>query len=235
MTMKNDAESISLELVHDMQGELRDALTSLAGKKRNGLLDNFVVYMAKYIDMAGDAYISLRRASKLDASKLLIRPSIEAAIQILAVQKKPDLLYRIAYTARMQDRKLVRPSAIKSGWNYDADDNKRWDQFEQRYRAHFPNHALDEKELLLIDAATTAGVGWYYDVYRLYSRFTHAALTAATGALNYTDNDDNCHMAACVCCGLEAVAAAGAAPPNLDSFRRRLSALGESGGDKQNN
>jgi hypothetical protein len=218
-----------------MQGELCDALNSLAGKKNNGLLDKFVMYMSKYINMAADAYVPLRKSSKLDASKLLIRPSIEAAIQILAVQKKPDLLYRIAYSARIQDRKLVRPSAIKSGWDYDAEDNKRWCRFEQQYRAHFPNHALEQKELSLIDAATTAGVGWYYDVYRLYSRFTHAALTAATGALNYTDIDDNCHMAACVCSGLEAVATGGATAPHLDSFRRRLSALGESGGGKQHN
>lgn len=69
-------ETASLELVEAMQEELRNALNSLAGKTSNGLLDHFVVFSAKQINWAADGYICLRKASKVDASKLLIRPSV---------------------------------------------------------------------------------------------------------------------------------------------------------------
>jgi hypothetical protein len=36
-------------------------------------------------------------------------------IRIHAVQKHPDLLFRIAFTERKEDRKWIRPWAIQSG------------------------------------------------------------------------------------------------------------------------
>src|SRR5437016_11099638 len=154
-------ENASLELAQAMQQELRNALNSLAGKTSNGLLDHFVVFLAKHINSAADGYVCLREASKVDASKLLIRPSIEAALQIAVVRNKPDLLYRFAHNERTQDRKLYKPQAAKLGEDYDIKDKERWEDFTRKYKAHFPTHQLLDQDISLFDAAKTAGLDWY--------------------------------------------------------------------------
>ncbi len=222
-----DKETTSLELVQALQGELRNALNSLGVGTSKGLLDHFVVFLAKHINTAADGYISLRKALKIDASKLLIRPSIEAALQIVAVRNKPELLYRFAHNERTQDRKLYKPQAIKLGEDYDVKDKKRWEDFTGEYKSFFPAHQLLEQDISLFDAAKAAGLDWYYEVYyRLYCRFTHALLAATTGSLNWTDAEDNPQMAVATCCAVEAVQSAGGVAPNLIALRSRLNDIG---------
>jgi hypothetical protein len=228
--MTRKVETTSLKLLCDVQKELREALNSLGGKQSGGLLEHYLFYMAVHINRAAEGYVFLRQASRLDASRLLIRPAIEAMIRILAIRKDPSLLYRIAYTERMEDRKWVRPSAIRAGRNYDAEDEKEWMEFTKKYTAEFPAHRLEEKELRLREAATTADAESYYDShYRLYCRFTHAAFGAATGSLDDTHAEDNEAMAACAYCGLDAVASFGGGAPNLVSLGNRLMGEGKSG------
>lgn len=224
--MSADIENASLTLLCDMQSGLRDALNSLARRESNGLMDHFLVFLSAHINRAAEGYISLRRSARVDASKLLIRPGIEAMIRILAVQKHPELLFRIAFTERREDRKWIRPCAIQAGQDYDSQDQRQWDDFKREYRTHFPQHVLEETENSLFDTAKKAGMeGYYNSHYRLYCRFTHAALGATVGDLNYSDSEDNRTMALCVCCGLEAVASAGGDAPTLSSLRKRLSNL----------
>jgi hypothetical protein len=68
------SEAVSLKLLCDMHGGLSRALNSLRGKKSNGLLDYFLFYLAAHMNRAAEGYIVVRKASKIDASKLLIRP-----------------------------------------------------------------------------------------------------------------------------------------------------------------
>lgn len=234
MNCEMDKETASFDLVQAMQEELRNALNSLGGKTSNGLLDRFVFLLAKHINSAADGYICLRKASKIDASKHLIRPSIEAALQIVAVRNKPELLYRFAHNERTQNRRLYEPQAIKLGEDYDIQDKKRWEDFTREYKAFFPAHDLLEQDISMFAAAKAAGLDWYYDVYyRLYCRFTHALLAATSGSLNWTDPEDNPQMAVAICCAVEAVQAAGGAAPNLVALRSRLDNLGTGGTEGQ--
>jgi hypothetical protein len=115
---------------------------------------------------------------------------------------------------------------MKAGTDYDFEDNKRWDDFTRIYKAIFPTHALAQKVITLRELASEVDVDWYYDFYyRLYCKFTHAALAAITGFLNDTDSEDNLNMAASIQCGVEAVKSTGGITPNLISLRERLSAL----------
>jgi hypothetical protein len=231
--MNEPAEICSLELLAELREALGAALNSLEGKQSNGLLDHFLGYSAATINRAADGYLTLRRASMIDASKLLIRPAMETMIRILAVRTQPDLLYRIAYTERIESRKLVRPIALKAGMDYDSEDEKAWKTFKQQYATHFPQHGLAEKQLSVLDAAKAAGIEDYYGrAYRLYSRFVHAAFTAAisrTIGRTSTDGLDNLTVADCVCCGLEAVVSIGGSAPSLDTLRMRLRSLTQSG------
>ncbi len=214
-----------MELLCDLQRELENALNSLAGKESDGLLDNFLVYSARYINNSADGYIFLRKASRIDASKLLIRPSIDAVVRSIAVQKQPDLLYRIAYTDRMEHKRMARPIAVQAGVDYDTETEKGWSAFKRKYSTHFPKHKLVEKELKLSNAAEIAGIKGYYDrPYRLYCGVVHASFKAMRGD-THTDPFDNWTMASCVCGGLDLVVAAGGEAPKLVALCAQLSAL----------
>jgi hypothetical protein len=221
-------ETKSLRLVFDMQQQLTTALKSLTGKQHRGLPDTFNVFQASHINRASEGYAFLRKSGRVDASKLLIRPAIEATIRLLAVRKQPDLLYRMAYTERLEDRKWMRGPAVKQGIDFDAEDKKKWDDFTKAYAAHFPDHPLVEEKLWLRDAAVVAGLGpWYDSHYRLYCQFTHAAFRAVVGDLNDLEPHDNRTMALCLLPALEAAESVNATVPLLEELRMRLSKLDE--------
>jgi hypothetical protein len=91
-------EQESLKLVSDLVDEITSAFTSLAGKTHNGTFDSYRFYSAKHLHRAADGFVFLRQAGRVDASKFLVRPAIEIALRLQAVQKQPDLLYRIAFS-----------------------------------------------------------------------------------------------------------------------------------------
>src|SRR5437870_5415950 len=157
--MNGDLETVWLELVADMQVELASALKSLAGKQHQGLQDVFPTMSAGHINRALDGYVLLRKASRIDASKLLIRPALESAIKILAVKKQPDLLYRIAYSERLEDQKWIGAAARRQGKDYGPQDKKNWDELTEAYSGHFPTHKLIEQKLSLRDRGGGAKIG----------------------------------------------------------------------------
>ena len=116
--MDNNKETVSLQLLCDMQEELGKALRSLAGKQIRDDLDVFYVGMAMHLNDTAEGYTLLRKARSIYASKLLIRPSIEAMIKLAAVRKKHDLLYRIACTELIDDRALIGPSWQRAEKDY---------------------------------------------------------------------------------------------------------------------
>ena len=224
--MNGDLETVWLELVADMQVELVSALKSLTGKQHEGLQDVFPIMSAGHINRALDAYVLLRNASRIDASKLLIRPALEPAIKILAVKERSDLLYRIANSERLEDQKWIGAAARRQGKDYGPRDKKNWNEFTEAYSTHFPTHKLLEQKLSLRDAAVVAGIGDYYDShYRLYCQFTHAAFRAVTHDLDDLDTHDNQTMTLCALVGLEAAISVGAVAPNVDELRKRRKEL----------
>jgi Family of unknown function (DUF5677) len=225
---ENNFAGQSLELVSEIQQELAEGLDSLAGKTHRGLEDQFPFYSASHINRAVEGYVLLRQQFRLDASRLLIRPAIEAAIKILAVQKQPELLYQIAYSERLDDQKLIRKGARSQGGADElAQEQRRWDDFVKMYRDHFPTHKLEDKNLPLRVAAIAAGIEDYYDsAYRVYCQFTHAAFRAITGNLDELYVHDNPAMGLCALTGLEAVGLLGGTTPDVELFRSRMVKLG---------
>ena len=224
--MDSDFEAKSLQLVSDMQLQLAAALKSLTGKQHKGLEDVFPVYSAGHINRALDGYVLLRKAGRIDSSKLLIRPALEATIKILAVRKQPELLYQIAYSERLEDQKWLGSAARRQGGDYTAQDKKNWEEFTKAYSEHFPGYPLTERKLSLRDAAVIAGLGDYYDShYRLYCQFTHAVFRAVSHGLDELDTHDNRTMSLCGLVGIEAAISVGGSVPELDTLRKRLNEL----------
>jgi hypothetical protein len=230
--MNDEPETKSLKLLCDMCNELSRAVNSLGGKGGRGLFDNFNFHSAKFINQAAEGFIFLRQATppRIAASKLLIRPVLEIKFRLEAIQKQPELLFRIAYRESEEDRKWTASIAAiagKEGNYHRATHEQHWKDFKAKYAEQFPNHELVERTITTEQLAAAADLAYYYDThYRMYCRYTHAALQAIGGSLDRLSNsEDNRTMAVCILTALRALAPIGADMPNRDSLAERLNKL----------
>lgn len=217
----------SLRLLRELQSALAGVLNSLGGKSGEGLFEHYVFYSSVYIKRAAEGFIALRETGRLDASKFLVRPIMEVTIKQWAVVKQPELLYRIAYSERMEDRKLIQPSFRRAGKNYDALDQQYWREFSNKYSRQYPNRPRQNKALSLYEMAKAAKIESYYNsYYRLYCQITHGAFRAMVGGLNWFDSEDNRTVASCVLGALEAMNEAKITnTPGLGELKQKLSNL----------
>ncbi|HEV2208581.1 MAG TPA: DUF5677 domain-containing protein [Verrucomicrobiae bacterium] len=220
-------EAESFQLLRDLQDSLAGVLKSLDGKRGANLFECFLFHTSAYVNRTAEGFVALRQTGRIDASKLLVRPAMEAMFKQQAVLRQPELLYRMAYTERLEDRKLIEPVYHRAGKNYDNLDCRQWEQFKKEYAKQYPNHTKAETKLSLYDAAKAAKIERYYEsYYRLYCQTTHAAFRAATGGLKFTDVEDNRTMALCVLGALDALERSRISNvPGLSDFRQRLSNL----------
>jgi hypothetical protein len=224
----DEPEAAALKLLADLHTELSATLNSLSGKQPQAVGDRYHLYAAAYINRAAEGYWLLRTEGRVDASKLLLRPAIEAMVRIQALRKNPELLFNIAWTERLEDRKWLRPVALKHGVPYDDNaDNPGWKRFEDAYKKEFPNASPVGSKLSAYSAAEAAGLADYYNShYRMYCQYTHAALQATGGYLNeLTDPEDTRTMVLCAYCALSAVANIGGVSTNLKSLHDRVDNL----------
>lgn len=222
--MSNDAEFTSLKLLEDLQAELRHALDGIGGRESNGAQQNYIVRTSGYINRAIEGYIYLRQSGRFDASRLLIRTALEGMIRVQAVRNKPELIFRIGFTEFSEDKKWARAlNRADVAIVLKAIDDQ-WHEFERAYHTEYPEHPLIEQTLSLWQAAESAGIEAYYEShYRLYCRFTHAALGASTGHLRDFECEDNHTMASCALAAVDALASFGAPAPNLPTLMEQLS------------
>src|SRR5712692_241811 len=224
----DNPERVPLELLTDLQDDLRTALNSLGGQLSKAITDRYYFNAGGYINSAADGYLILRSAGRPDASKLLIRPAIEMMIRVQALRRRPDLLYQIGFTESEDDKKWFRAAAAKVGAPYDDKaDPPGWSEFETIYKQEFPNALPKRSILTLACAAEVAGLKDYYDShYRMYCKYAHAALRATGGYLDdMSDPEDTRTMVTCAFSALDAVVAIGASAPQFKTLRARCDDL----------
>ena len=227
-TSLDNPEAPILALLSELQSELAQALDSLGGKLPKTITEPYFVEAAAYVNKAADGYLLLRKNERADASKLLVRPAIEALFRIQALRTKPKLLYQFAYTERLEDHKWFRPAAARLGKPYDRDpDPPGWDDFEKAFLKEFPTISLERKKISLRDVAEIAGLAEYYDThYRLYCQYAHAALRGMSGhSDDISDPEDSRVMVLCAFAAVAAIAAIGAEAPKLEPLHRRVEEL----------
>jgi hypothetical protein len=222
----NVEEQQTLDLLRDAQAELRDGLNALGGQQADGLLENYRFWTISHINRTAEGYLYLRSSGRIDASKNLLRPAIEAVFRLQAVRAQADLLFRIAFSEFAEDRKWLRLTTASDNLTAQPAIEAQWLQFKTAYALKYPDQLLVEQSLPLRAAAQYAGLEGYYDThYRLYCRFTHAAFRAVTGNLNAFESHDNRTMILCTLAGVENLTLIGAPSPNLDWLRQRLGNL----------
>jgi Family of unknown function (DUF5677) len=221
-----EADQESLALICDIRKALCDALTSLEDKPHPAYAFNYIYFLAGNVNRVADGFVVLRQNDRVDASKLLVRPAIEAMFLLTAVVQKPELFYRIAYKEHQDDLKWFRQATRHGGGTFDDSGLvQQWADFSANYKAEFPKHSISETTLSLEEAAIKAGMSGYYDTfYRMYCRYQHVALRAIGQSLDeLTDAEDNRAVALCTFAALEALVALGAdAPSDFDSLRNRV-------------
>ena len=70
----------------------------MGGKPTRGAVDNYYFHSGDHVNRVAEGFIFLRKSGCIDASKLLVRPLTETMFRVVAIQKNPELFYRIAYS-----------------------------------------------------------------------------------------------------------------------------------------
>jgi len=184
-----------LEFLKELQPIQVNALNSLGGKKPADFNSSYLGRIAVTVNRTSDGYLWLRESGRMDASKFLIRPALEAVFCGTAAMMNKDFLFRKAYSEWVEDKKLF---ATDAAGKKEADECL--ERLKQRFQEGAPECSTKCKIITVKEIAEMAGLSTAYDeYYRIYCRFTHSAMAAVSGKLNQaTDSKDSHVMVWCV-------------------------------------
>lgn len=179
-------ETQLLGLLKDAQRVLDDALNSLSDKPLTPDL-KYLAWQAEHIRRASEGYLLLRESGLVPASKLLVRPALEATIWGTAVINEPGFLFRIPYTALEREKGPVANNPALADLKLAAT------------KAN-PGCPIKCKPVYIKEAAEVAKLPEAYAaVYGIYCKFTHGDMEAVQGLLDKaTDPIDTDVMLWCV-------------------------------------
>jgi hypothetical protein len=171
-----------LELLSEVQRLLADALNSLGGKPPPTAESAYLGWAAVSVNRAAEGYLCLRESSRVAASKLLVRPALEATFSGTAVIKKNGFLFRKAYSEWEEDKKMFATDAAG-----EKEANEALEDLKRAFQQNSPSYPVECKHITVRDTGDIAGFLANYDsAYRIYRQFTHGALRAVLGHLDDT-------------------------------------------------
>src|SRR5258706_3038337 len=187
-------ELAALALLRNLQGLLAAALDSLGGQRPPTAEAHYLSWAAVSVNRAAEGYLWLRQSGRTNASKLLVRPPIEAVLNATAVQNERGFLHKLAYTEFKRELKLLGDPENRAA----AEEN--FNQFERLILSKEPDYPLKRQTVTIKDAAKAAAMeDLYQTTYAIYCKYAHGALRAATGDLDpATDQFDTHIVAWCV-------------------------------------
>jgi hypothetical protein len=213
-----------LELLEQSQQLLASSIKSFDGGKPNSFEEKYLWCMAVAVNQAAEGFASLRGDSFLAASKLMLRPAIEATICAKAAQATKEFYFRKVYSEWREDLKLFEKDLAKR-----KAEELRFDQFLARFKQEHPGYPAKKAELSLRVAAEYAGsdfVNIYEYPYRLYCQWTHNTMRSILGGLPSTDHFDSSIMCWCVLSILDSLKGHGPSViPDLAEAKKRLEEL----------
>ncbi len=210
-----------LALLKDVQGLLAAALNSMAGKSTEAEA-SYLGWASVSVNRAAEGYLWLRESGRVAASKLLVRPVLEATFSATAVVKKPGFLFRKLYTEWEEDQKMFANNAAAQTVGRQALRDLKRAATKAR-----PNYPVECKRVNIRDAADAVGLLKAYEgAYRTYCKFTHGAIQAVQGHLDdATDAIDTDVVVWCVLTMLNQLREhTPAQVPDLEPFRKKLEA-----------
>lgn len=169
-------------------------------------LGNYRFFTSGTVNKAAEAYVFLRKAGRYDASRMLVRPALEAAYRLNAVRLDETVFFRISYSEFLEEKKWFGSAHRRAGIDKSKETQASLDQFKADYHKHYPSHAMIEQKFSVRDAAVTAQYENHYEtVYRLFCTYTHAAFKAATDDLSDFYEQDTHTVSFCVLSALWAL------------------------------
>jgi hypothetical protein len=134
------------ELFQEVQ-ELHDELVSVLPTVKvdaQNLTGVYLHRMCRGVAEIADGYIALTKAGKPVPATVLIRPCVESVLKMAAVQKKPEVFLRIAYTESEGDRKFI--DAAKNV-QIDEASRVRWEKVRPKLAKYFPGAPTTDVEI----------------------------------------------------------------------------------------
>ena len=160
-----------LGLLKDVQRLLDDALNSLGAKPLTPA-PKYLAWEALHVNRAAKGYLLLRESGLAPASKLLVRPALEATIWGTAVIKEPGFLFRIPYTTLERESRPVAKNPALADLKLAASKAS-------------PSIPIECRPVHIREAAEVAKLPEAYDaVYGIYCKFTHGDMEAVQGLLD---------------------------------------------------
>jgi len=184
-----------LSLLKEAHGILCNALNSLNGTRPPTHEASFLCSSADSVCVAADGYVLLRENGRVNASKLLVRPMVEAALFATAVVKRKGFYFRKRFTELVEEGKLLGNSPqIK------AQVQKASDDLAVFLKKNDPTYPIRRAVVTVFEAAQEADMEEVYKIfYRLYCQYTHGNRNAASGQLDgLTDPQDTFLAAWCL-------------------------------------
>ncbi len=212
-----------LKLLKELQTIIVKAISSLGGKKPADAGSAYLGSIATTVNRASDGYLLLRESARVDASKLLIRPALEAVFCGVAAVKDKDFLFRKAYSEWEEDKKLF---AKDEAGKKEANDFLK--RFQTQFTKHNPDYPVKLTNIKIRETSEMAGLLPVYDhAYRIYCKYTHSAMRAVLGNLNQgTDLSDTPTIVWCVLFILKQLKQYTPAEiPDLNVFDQRVAIL----------
>jgi hypothetical protein len=217
-----------LELLEQIQKLLASAIKSFDGQKPKSLEERYLWCMAVAVNQAAEGFILLRRESRLVASKLMLRPAIEASICANAALAEKKFYFQKVYAEWKNDLKLFEKDPAKK-----KQEGILFDQFQARFKCEHSGYPAEKTKLpiSMFDAATYAGLDFlkiYEYPYRLYCQWTHNTMRSVLGKLPSTDHIDSSIMCWCTLSILELLTGhSPAVIPDLTQAKKRLAELSD--------
>ena len=189
---KKSNEADSLALISELQALLAKALDSIAGKATEAEI-SYLIWGASHVNKVVAGYSELRSRHLIHASKIMIRPVIEATAAAVAVVKQPNFLFQKAWSEYKEDKGLLvefrkvletGKQPTKPVMEKLAALETHWSQFKDHWNRLHPGVQTTGQKLRFTDVLEAAGLEAWYSQYRIYCQFTHGALRAASGDLN---------------------------------------------------
>jgi hypothetical protein len=212
-----------IKVLKELQPIIVKALNSLDGKMPANAGAKYLGVVAKTVNRASDGYVELRQAGRMDASKLLIRPALEAVFCGIAAVSNKEFLFRKAYSEWEEHKKLFSRDLVGKA---QADEVLK--RLQEDFPKHNPDYPVNLKPASIWDAANMAGLLPVYEyAYRMYCKFTHSAMSAVSGNLDeQTDLHDTPTMVWCVLTTLRFLKEHTPAEiPDLGAFTQRVELL----------
>lgn len=212
-----------LKLLEELQQILVNAINSLGGKTPAEAGSSYLGRIVVTVNRASDGYLWLRKSGRMDASKFLVRPALEAVFCGAASMKDNRFLFRKAYSEWEEDKKLFAKDAMGKK---EADEFLK--SFQAQFQKHNPNYPPNPTNIKIREVAEMAELLPVYDhAYRVYCKFTHSAMRAVSGNLDQgTDLYDTPTVVWCVLFMLKQLKQYTPAEiPDLNVFDQRVALL----------